>query len=444
MSTAASSKLPPRRPLPAARTGGTSSTAAASASSSRSSPRGLLPSLRPAPTAASAASTVPSRPSQTGLPPLRPAPVAAASSRPAAASSASAAPISTQEFWTPSELANLKAFISAELAKIVELPSTITRLTTPEAMKIWSAAFTHASITGIPGSNYEGLETKGDALLALAFFTYVDEILPVQERTPSYYTELRRYWLSKPELAKFAEELGLPRFIKYAPGIMERPDINLKEDVFEAFFGAMFTVFDTMINPGTGYVYTYNYFYKFISNKNILLPEEQIFPSKTKLKELYDGLKWSDVRYISISDPNQPQITVAVLDNEGDRLATGTGRDRQAAENLAAANAIKVLDAQGINRESIAQAKPVDRVVEGLKERISRFLSTKGKYGPLELVRIYKSSGRAPIQIVELRTTQDYDTGRDLKVALSTGRDVNPRAARIAALENYIRIHRIA
>jgi dsRNA-specific ribonuclease len=339
-----------------------------------------------------------------------------------------------------------KAFISKELFKVVKKQETVDKLTAPEPMKLWAAAFTHASITGIPGQNYEGLETKGDAFLALAFFSYVDTILPVDERTPSYYTELRRYWLSKTELAKFSIKLGLPKFIKFAPGIMERADANLREDVFESFFGAFFTIFDKYTGIGNGYLYGYSYFTKFIKDVDILLPEEQIFPAKTKLKEMFDSMKWGDVLYVSKGDPNATPITVEVRDYEGDELARGTGIDRTAAENMAAANAVKALAAQNppITRETIASAKPVDKQIEGLKSRIDKFLSTKGKYGPLELVRIYKKPGKNGIQLVELRTTQDFGTDRALKVALGTGRGMDARSSRIDALQQYINLHNIA
>jgi len=345
----------------------------------------------------------------------------------------------------------LKAFISTELRKIVSKDSSVEKLTTPEAMLMWASAFTHISITGVPGQNYEGLETKGDAFLAIAFFSYIDTILPIQERTPVYYTDLRRFWLSKPELAKFSDELGLFKFIKFDPSIMDKPDVNLKEDVFEAFFGAMFTIFDKLIGGGTGYLYSYNYLSKFLWNKDILLPPEQVFPSKTRLKELFDGLKWGTARYISKGNPNADQITVHVLDPQGDTLGIGTARDRQGAENQAAVNAIANLASANppITMATLASNRPVDRELEEPKARISAFLSRRGKYGPLELVRIYKGTGSDPIFIVELRTTQDFGTARAMKVALGTaqtreGDRRGDKDVKVRVLNEYIRLHNIA
>ena len=343
--------------------------------------------------------------------------------------------------------ARLRIFIAGELVKARVSEKNIAVLTSDVAMETWTAAFTHSTITGIPGQNYEGLETLGDAYIAAFFFSYVDSILPRAERTPSYYTELRRYWLGKKQLAKFSEEVGFVPYIRVDPRILASPDENAREDVFEAFFGALITVTDNLINPGVGFIYGYNYFDQLIAQHDILLSEDAIFPRKTKLKELFDGLLWGAVRYVPVGAASSEQVSVAVLDNEGDELSRGSGRDRGSAEDVAAAAAIRELERQGISRESITAKRPVDREEEELKRRISTFLARKGNYGALELVRTYKEpktagSSQQPRTLIELRTTQDVGTEKELLVQLSKGFGSN-RQARIEALRSYITTHRI-
>lgn len=334
----------------------------------------------------------------------------------------------------------LQEFITKLLTDAGIKPQNVTSMTSPAAMETWTAAFTHKSVNGVAGRNYEGLETLGDAYIAAFFFTYVDSILPRDQRTPSYYTELRRYWLGKKRLAEFSQQLGFLPHIKVDKEVLAAPDESIAEDVFEAFFGALITVADKEITLGVGYMYGYNFFAQFIAQHELLLPEDDIFPRKTKLKELYCGLQWSDdVRYKPVGQPKADEITVAVLDPDGDELARGTGRDRSRAEEVAAAEAIRALAAQGITRETIAANRPVDQVVEGMKKRISNYLRRKGNYGELELVRTYRGTN---CDVHELRVKQDAGSAREQLIVLSKGYG-SSRSGRIDALTRYINEQRI-
>ena len=362
--------------------------------------------------------------------------------------SESSTSVSAPSVWSVGDRSRLQTFLTSELGKVVKNAEFLNKMVAPAAMEIWEAAFTHSSITSIPGQNYEWLETLGDKYLGAIFLSYVGTILPRDSRTPSYYTELVRYWLGKEQLAKFSAELKLPLHVKVLPEVLNDPDPRMRdtvyEDVFEAFVGALVTVGDSQIKDMVGVSYAKLYLFQFLKNKNILLSEDEIFPPKTKLKELFDGLRWGDVRYVLTGRPNDPQVTISVLDFQGDRLASGKGRDRPDAEKEAAISAIKVLANQKITASTIAAAKPVDKEVEALKARISRYLEKYGKYGSLEFVRIYKESGKIGKRIVELRTTQDYETPNARLVALSRGSGVQERQARISALQQYMNTHGIA
>jgi dsRNA-specific ribonuclease len=356
--------------------------------------------------------------------------------------------LTVASIWSATDTAALKTFLTAELSKVVKNAEFLTKLTSPTAMETWTAAFTHSSITTVAGQNYEGLETLGDMYLGAFFVSYVDTILPRSQRTPSYYTELVRYWLGKEQLAIFSQELKLPQYTKVLPEVLQDADPESEEtvyeDVFEAFFGALVTIGDTLIKDSVGGHYAKAYLVQFLKSKTILLPEEEIFPPKTALKELYDGLKWGAVRYVLTGGSAGSQVTIKVLDFQGDALALGKGRDRKRAERDAAAKAIKVLKAQNITPSTIAAARPVDQEVEGLKQRISRFLAKYGKYGPLEFQRAFKESGKEGGRIfVELRTTQDYETPKERVVVLARGAGVQERKARIDALQSYVKSHRV-
>jgi dsRNA-specific ribonuclease len=354
--------------------------------------------------------------------------------------------------WTAEDRAALQSFLTAELSKVVKNAEYLTKLTTGPALELWMAAFTHKSVNGIAGQNYEGLETVGDKYLGAFFVSYIDKILPRDKRTPSYYTELVRYWLAKERFADFSDKLKFPQFVKVLPEVLNDPDPRCKdtvyEDVFEAFFGALVTVGDTYIRDMVGATYTKQYLFHFLENyltpAEILLSEDEIFPPKTALKELFDGMRWGDVRYVLAGKPSEPQTTIAVRDFRNDPLAYGRGRDRKDAERDAAINAIKVLAEKGITPASIAANKPVDNEVEGLKASISAFLAKKGKYGPLEFVRVFKETGKNGRRWVEMRTTQDFGTPRARKIALSRGSGIQERQARIAALQEYMNTHGIA
>lgn len=323
-------------------------------------------------------------------------------------------------------------------------PENVDKLTSPEAMETWQAAFTHVSITGVRGENYEGLETVGDKFLGAIFVSYVDTILPVSQREPSYYTELVRYWLAKDRLAQFADELGFTNHIIYDRSLLTEVAKDVKEDVFEAFFGALVTVTNKHVAFGAGYIYAYNYFVRFIQDKHILLPEEELFPRKTKLKELFDGLQWGDVRYMATGNPNDPLYQVTVLDPERDVLSIGSGVDRRAAEEDAAVKAIARLAELGINENTLEEYALVDTAMVRLSERVTAFLQTKGSYGPLVVARLLRTTRDGErSMLVELRTTQDYETPQALVIQLAKGLGANYRQASIAAYQNFIKANNV-
>jgi len=271
----------------------------------------------------------------------------------------------------------------------------------------------------------------------------VDLLLPRQERTKSYYTELARYWLSKEQLALFSDRLGLISYLKYNPELLTRDDRSIKEDLFESFFGALVTVIDEQINVGNGYLYAYQYFRLFLRDVNLLIPEEELFPAKTSLKELYDKLGWNAPRYTVISRPDEEETTVEVLDNDGDRLATGSGIDKREAENRASRSALTVLSSKGITREKAEAGALPDPLIDRLRERVGRFLATKGNYGLITLPQIYRNTNPNFV-IAELMVIQDPDTAQAMRVSLGiTGKGNRLREAQVNTLQNFIKRYRV-
>ncbi|WP_297815640.1 ribonuclease III [uncultured Lactobacillus sp.] len=202
--------------------------------------------------------------------------------------------------------------------------------------KLLDRAFTHSSYANEhPGTkDYEKLEFLGDAVLELAVSDYLYRHFP--KLNEGELTRLRSNIVRTEGFSEFAIECGFQNEINLGNGEEKagaRHRKTLLEDVFEAFNGALF------LDQGMPAVQHFLHLtvYPLIAEGDFDASRDY----KTELQEKLQVNGSIDIEYNVISqDESVPTFTVQ-LSVEGKKLTTGTGRNKKAAEQEAAAKALK-------------------------------------------------------------------------------------------------------
>jgi dsRNA-specific ribonuclease len=189
-------------------------------------------------------------------------------------------------------------------------------------MKIMLRAMTHDSVSPSErAENYEMLEHLGDPLVNAVTAKYLsrrfrDTIIKMGDPGVFIISRQKSLLTSKPFFAKFSNELGLSRFIRFRPlkftyakedsaghqTIQDKfvvLDRSMREDVFEAFFAALDQVIDEKeailsegaVSEGVGYSIVYRIMASFYDEQNIPTTKTVLVDAKTQLKEIFDTRK---------------------------------------------------------------------------------------------------------------------------------------------------------
>jgi dsRNA-specific ribonuclease len=206
-----------------------------------------------------------------------------------------------------------------------------------QSLESFITSVTHFSVD--PFNNYEYMETVGDSTLNNIFvwiyFKYIDKKAPDLNITRKVYTmsKLKSTGVSKQSYAKMCDLIGLTKFIRYKELKYKEKesvkqiimDDSMKEDVFEAFFGCMCMLFDSVEEVNCGY----NIVSYIINNlveehkilENISIRPEDLEDPNTMIKEIYDSLKniSKENTYEIINegkeDPQNPMIRAKLVLN---------------------------------------------------------------------------------------------------------------------------------
>ena len=204
-------------------------------------------------------------------------------------------------------------------------------------INLYSAALTHISyINEHPDAknDYDRLEFIGDSVLDIVLADLLYKHFP--NSRSGTLSKLRSYFVNGVSLAKLADKLDILRFARLSNGEQNNSlDRNkLKEDMFEAFLGAMYLD------------HNYEYVYKFISD--LFLPqfdnvtEENITDNKTRLQELLQSQGHGKIEYKVIEEKGNAQkkhYKVAVI-YDGVILGVGEGTNKKIAQQEAAGDAL--------------------------------------------------------------------------------------------------------
>ncbi len=201
-------------------------------------------------------------------------------------------------------------------------------------------ALTHSSYTNEQKINkqqhYERLEFLGDAVLELVSSEYLysrEPKLPEGEMT-----KLRASMVCEPALAFCARDIELGQFVLLGKGEDHtggRHRDSITSDVMEAVIGAIYI--DGGIEPARTFI-----------NRFILsdLEKKRLFyDSKTSLQELAQGVLKKEVRYLAAGEegPEHDKVFKVDVYLDRDRVGSGSGRTKKAAEQNAAYEALLLL-----------------------------------------------------------------------------------------------------
>jgi len=162
---------------------------------------------------------------------------------------------------------------------------TLDYVTNDENMKIISSAFTALSADSV--NNLEVLEQLGDLTANKFIVWYMYKRFPFLKchEGIKVVARLRINYGSKQSFYKIAEDLGFFPLISASTDDITRRKKKLLEDVFEAFLGAIELILDNDSVVGVGYHCVYNILSKIFDKMFISLKYEDLYDSKTRLKE---------------------------------------------------------------------------------------------------------------------------------------------------------------
>ncbi len=249
-----------------------------------------------------------------------------------------------------------KTFIISLLTKANLQPKTLEKYTDEESMVIFRQAFIHKSYNAT--YNYELLEFYGDTVVNFAVSQYIRKRF-LKITSMKWLTKLEHNLSSKITLADLAKKADFLPHILYNKEIVSGDETTLEhlsmmEDVFEAFFGALVTVFNNSSQRGVGYAVAYIIITSFYDTLYISLRWEDVFDAKSRLKEIYDNLGWIFDQNISTyyDQTKKIQLTtiwgylegdISRLDINKKMIAKGVGTTKQNSQENASFNAIAIL-----------------------------------------------------------------------------------------------------
>lgn len=202
-------------------------------------------------------------------------------------------------------------------------------------------ALTHRSCLNSPKpkESYERLEFLGDAILEkmISVFLY----LKYPDKMEGFLTAARSSLVRTESLSKIAKKINVDQFILMSKGEEStggRQNPSILEDVIESLIGALYL--------DGGPEAAQKFFDRFIlPNADQEVTENQLKDAKSLYQEKVQALGFASPVYetTSAEGPDHNKVfSVQVLVN-GRPIASGTGRNKQVAEQNAAQEALKVI-----------------------------------------------------------------------------------------------------
>lgn len=229
-------------------------------------------------------------------------------------------------------------------------PKYMEILLEPQNMILFGDAFTSQTID--ENNNYQVFEQLGDVVgnkFIVEYFYLRFPQLACAEGV-KIVARLKINYGSKQSFASFAENFGFWDYISATNEVREKNKESLLEDVFESFLGVTEYILNSQIKHGVGYAACCILLQSIFNKKEISLRYEDLYDAKTRLKELFDLFNEQIGTSVSEFSKVGNITTCTIFRRQGYQkiqLAKASATIKAEAEQLASAEAIKVLEKQG-------------------------------------------------------------------------------------------------
>jgi dsRNA-specific ribonuclease len=308
----------------------------------------------------------------------------------------------------------------------------------------WFKVFTSEYVD--PDNNFELLELVGDRTLEIAFVRIVLERAEAQgvKMSPKTITPLKSEYMSTEFQSRLADRLGLNDTVIRAYRITPA----IKEDVFEALFGAIFEVGND-VQDGIGYLFAQNLLGELLSNVRINLTEVYEKP-KTQVIQFFRDAGWieeNDNPYIRYKEPENIVtgfFTATLIPSrkgveEGlpTPLGTGNGKTKEIAETKAYENALQRILAKGYTRQFFEERKKAIEFTRSIFDDVrDRLFSKLGRQGLSQpYFRIPRHAGQNENMFVQLIAKDSSGKSQ----ILGEAEHPNLTVAKKLAVQNYLK-----
>lgn len=242
-------------------------------------------------------------------------------------------------------------------------------LTSEENMKVYANVFTHKSADS--ENNYELYEILGDSTLNKAIVWYIIKRFPMLKKSQyvPVISRLKINLVSKKSFSALASDLDLWTFISAEESIRATKMKLVLDDVFEGFFGATEMLLDTFVEHGVGYVTCLDIVSAMFDRVEISLKYEDVYDSKTRLKELIDKYRFEIGNFVyeetPVADCGMVQSSVVLTRLNGMKETIGFGKAflKQDAQQKASQYALETLNRRGV-------FKPIPQIFQDLERDI--------------------------------------------------------------------------
>lgn len=187
--------------------------------------------------------------------------------------------------------------------------------------------------------SYERLEHLGDSVLGVVVSSYLLKRFP--DENEGFITNLKKEIVCNEMLGSLSQKIGLDKFYIISKHNEEvcngRTNTKKLGDILEAFIGALWI--DSNYDFKIVYKFIVDLIETYINIPKILMNNRNY---KEQLQKLYQGKHHYTPTYTMLSS-NTNSYTMAVLDKSGNHIGTGTAPTKKQAEQLAAKEALLVI-----------------------------------------------------------------------------------------------------
>lgn len=204
-----------------------------------------------------------------------------------------------------------------------------------------STALTHRSCLNTPGitESYERLEFLGDAILEMLITNYLFRKYP--DKAEGYLTAARSAIVRTESLSEISVKYGFYKYIRMSKGEEStggRKNPSTLEDVIESLIGSLYI--DGGLEVARSFFETF-----ILPDAREIIIEDRLKDPKSLLQEKIQAQGGVSPLYETISEtgPDHEKTFEIAAIIEGNHIATGSGKNKQEAEQKAAQKALDTL-----------------------------------------------------------------------------------------------------